>query len=370
MTVAVLGRGLLGAAAARHLAKSGQDVLLIGPGEPEDKVAHRGVFGSHYDEGRITRRNALRSFWVEVADAAISRYAEIEAESGISFFTETGAMMAGGPAWMRRVEAACAGLEVNARALDAEGLAETFPFFRFPDTYTGVYEPKEAGHVSPRRLVAAQTEAARRHGARIVEQIVTGFKERPDHVQVVTERDTFRVDEVIVATGCMTDMVLGRPDPGLSVYARTVTFFEVSEAEANRLQTMPSLVYEAPQDPYLLPPIRYPDGKIYVKLGGDPSDDILRGEAEIGAWFRGGGSPVTRDLHVEMISDLMPGLEVQSVSMSSCVTSWTEDRLPEIARLSDRVTVCTGGNGAGAKCSDELGRRCAQLVLEQQGEAA
>ena len=51
--LAVIGRGMIGAAAARHLSKMGHDVALIGPDEPADFSRHDGVFGSHYDEGRI-----------------------------------------------------------------------------------------------------------------------------------------------------------------------------------------------------------------------------------------------------------------------------------------------------------------------------
>jgi len=160
---------------------------------------------------------------------------------------------------------------------------------------------------------------------------------------------------------------LGRP-PQLDVYARTVAFFEVTQAEAQRLNAMPSLVYEAPEDPYLLPPIRYPDGKIYIKLGGDPEDVRLDGPRAVGEWFRGGGNAQVRDRLEEMIRTLMPSLDIVSVSMDACVTSWTKDRLPEIRALSGKLAVCTGGNGAGAKCSDELGRRGAALITEYLGE--
>ena len=51
----VIGKGMMGSAAARHLALSGARVALIGPDEPADKTSHTGVFASHYDEGRITR---------------------------------------------------------------------------------------------------------------------------------------------------------------------------------------------------------------------------------------------------------------------------------------------------------------------------
>ena len=46
---AVVGRGPMGAAAARHLAAAGEDVVVIGPEEPEDWSQHEGAFASHYD---------------------------------------------------------------------------------------------------------------------------------------------------------------------------------------------------------------------------------------------------------------------------------------------------------------------------------
>ena len=70
MRYAVLGSGLIGSAAARHLATLGHDVTLIGPGEPADWGAHGGVFASHYDEGRITRGIEFTPFWAEVSRAS------------------------------------------------------------------------------------------------------------------------------------------------------------------------------------------------------------------------------------------------------------------------------------------------------------
>ena len=365
MKVAVVGAGLMGSAAARHLAQAGLDVTLIGPKEPADKRSHQGTFGSHYDEGRITRHNALKPFWVEVSKASIARYAEIERESGISFFTEVGALMAGDDAWMGQVDAAAAQHGVESHPLDAEGLVETFPFFNFPAHYAGAYERRGAGHVSPRRLVAAQQRAAEAQGAK---RLTVEVRAATDG-QVVTEDETLDFDQVLVAAGGWTDAILGR-DPQLDVYARTVALFEVSKAEARRLARMPSLVWQAAEDPYLLPPIRYPDGKIYVKLGGDPEDVRLDGPKAVGDWFRSGGNAQVRDRLEEMIRALMPSLAIENVAMDACVTSWTKDRLPEIRRLSERLSVCTGGNGAGAKCSDELGRRGAGLVLERLENAA
>lgn len=366
MKIAVIGSGLWGAASARHLAKAGCDVTLIGPDEPANKATHRGVFASHYDEGRITRKNALDPYWCAISIASIDRYAEIEAESGISFYTEAGALMAGRDPWIEQARVGKDKFAIECQVMHAEALVRAFPFFTFPDGFHGLYEPTRAGHVSPRRLVAAQRKAAMAHGAKLRRDVVTGIEDS-DQVAVQTPDGPLLFDHVLIAAGYNSDNILGR-EKHLDVYARTVAFFEVDDAQAARLQNMPSLVWETPDHPYLLPPIRYPDGRIYVKLGGDPEDVALTSERDIEAWFQSDGDADVRDhLHSEILK-LMPSLDVKSVSMASCVTSWTKDRLPEIRHLSDRISVATGGNGAGAKCSDEIGRLGAQLVLDRIGE--
>ncbi|WP_413720212.1 NAD(P)/FAD-dependent oxidoreductase [Silicimonas sp. MF1-12-2] len=360
MKIAVVGKGLIGSAAARHLAKTGADVTLIGPDEvPGDYADHPGSFASHYDEGRITRKNDRRPYFVRVSAAAIGRYAEIAAESGIEFFTEAGALLAGGPDYMSAVAAAREGIDISFEELDRVGIARLFPFLAIPEGFTGIYEPREAGHISPRRLVAAQTEAARRFGARIVPEEVI----RVDEGRVITATQTIDADQVIVAAGGWTDSLLGR-EKKLEVYARTVTFHEIGPDEAHRLANMPTIVMESPDDIYILPPIRYADGKLWLKLGGDPEDVELHGKDAINDWFRTGGSAEIGDYLTTRICEVIPGLRFESRFHKPCVTTWSTDRIPEIRRLASRLIIAAAGNGSGAKCSDELGRMAAAIALE------
>jgi len=87
---AVIGKGMIGAAAARHFARQVEGVALIGPDEPPVRANHHDVFGSHYDEGRIYRTLDPNPVWATLAARSIARYAEIEAESGIQFHDEAG----------------------------------------------------------------------------------------------------------------------------------------------------------------------------------------------------------------------------------------------------------------------------------------
>jgi sarcosine oxidase len=75
--IAVIGRGMIGAAAARHLGESGHAIVLIGPSEPMDRTHSNGPFSSHSDQGRITRIAGRTGMWTEVAARSIERYADI-----------------------------------------------------------------------------------------------------------------------------------------------------------------------------------------------------------------------------------------------------------------------------------------------------
>ncbi len=365
MKIAIVGCGLIGAAAARHLAKAEHQVLVIGPGEPEDKRRHQDVFASHYDEGRITRRLATDAFWSDVSSAAIDRYAQIEAESGIPFHTPCGAMMSGktGAAFTEAARATRTARRIRSEALTDDVLADRLPFFDFPPDFTGFLEGDGAGHISPRALVTAQITAARRYGAVIVPQAAMGLSEHASGVTIHTAQGSHDADIALLCTGAMTDHLAPRA-LHQQVYARTVALFEVDPPEAARLSAMPTLVYRWPGDsaePYLLPPIRYPNGKTYLKLGDDPVDVELHTPADIADWFRSGGNAAVRDHLAARLRQLMPDLAIQAVKMDACVTTFTPSGRPVIDWLSPRVAAASGGNGAGAKCSDELGRLGAVL---------
>ena len=77
---------MMGSAAARHLANMGAKVALIGPQEPENKDSYNGVFASHYDQARISRKLDSNHDWSRLTQASIDRYAHIEEAGGKSFY--------------------------------------------------------------------------------------------------------------------------------------------------------------------------------------------------------------------------------------------------------------------------------------------
>ena len=75
--IIIVGRGLVGSAACRHLTALTDGVVVLGPDEPTDRAAHTGVFASHYDEGRITRVVDHDPAWAVTAKRSIDSYAEV-----------------------------------------------------------------------------------------------------------------------------------------------------------------------------------------------------------------------------------------------------------------------------------------------------
>jgi len=386
MRLAVIGRGLIGAAAARHLALLGHEVALIGPDEPADPGRHDGVFGSHYDEGRITRVLETHPFWRRANAASIARYADIAAESGVDFYHEAGALHLGPDDGGEVAElAAIAAAEgIACETMDSDGLRARFPFLGIRPGMRGCFEPRNAGHISPRRLVRAQTTAARRAGARVVAEAAVAISESGSGVTIRTRSGDVEAERALVAAGGHTPSLLGRVGGraeggsaaralGLTVYARTVALFRLGPAEAARLSGMPSMrCFGPPGDaPYILPPIVYPDGRHWLKLGGDPVDRTLDGEAAIGDWFRSGGSVPVADALERQIRERLPGLAVEERRVMPCMTTFSRTGLPVIGPLSQRLAIATGGCGKAAKCSDELGRLAALALLgEVQAELA
>jgi sarcosine oxidase len=371
----VVGRGMMGAAAARHLAETVDGVALIGPGEPADIKSHRGVFASHYDEARITRTIDGDADWALLANRSIARYADIAARSGVEFYAPVGCLMVGSERggdnpFVDDVRKAAARLGVSTELLGGESLKSRFPYFSFEQGCEGVFERDNAGYVNPRGLVKAQAVLAEKAGVTLIDDIVVSTREEDGRARVATASgEVYTADRVLVAAGgfSITKDLLPQP-VALDVYARTVAFFEVDEGDLDQYADMPSLIYE-PRDTtkhiYLLPPVRYPDGKFYLKIGGDPDDKRLGSDPEIREWFRSGGRESVRDHLSEIVGSLVPSIDLSRVSMAACVVSKTQSGYPAIGfTASPKIAVLTGGNGTAAKSSDEIGRLGAVLLRD------
>lgn len=366
--VAVVGLGLVGAAALRHLSAAGLSCAGIGPAEPSDWSSHRGVFASHYDSGRITRRLDKQREWAVLASRSIEEYAGIESASGVDFHQPVGVLMA------EVDDARLASTVSVGRALgvDFETYAPGEPFgddrVVMPSTATVLRERAPGGFIDPRRMLAAQLTVAAQQGAALVMQQVTGIAPRAGGGWRVRTAggDVLDAAQVVIAAGPHADELEGLPrHPHLEVLAETVVLARVSRSEQLRLDRLPSIIVDDPVHDHLytVPPTTYPDGFAYVKLGATHRKERVLTPRERSEWMTGDRHAEDLDWLSGLMLGLLPGLQVEAWLTKPCLIPETPTKLPYLEIVEPGCVMAVGGNGYAAKSADAIGALAAGLVV-------
>ena len=356
--VAVIGRGLIGTAAARHLVEGGLSTALIGPSEPEDRQTSAGPFSSHGDEGRITRVAGRTPVWSELAARSIARYRSIERRSEVPFHTPRGLLVSVAEIddWID------AGLiqGSNIHKVSAADVEATTGL-RISGSHPVAYEGPPAGYINPRRLIMAQTRLTELAGGTVVDDVVTSIDPGGGTFEVKGQLGAITANRVLVATGAFGRDLL-RVKLNVQRRPRTVLLAEMSERSK-----LPSLILADPADHrlaeiYLVPPVRFPDGRTFLKIGGTlRTDPRMPGEADLIDWFRSDGDRVEAEALAASLRALLPGTELAMFSTLPCVVTGTPSGYPYVGWVDDGIAVAIGGNGSAAKSSDEIGRLAASL---------
>ena len=229
-----------------------------------------------------------------------------------------------------------------------------------PDDAIISYEPDEAGWVDPRAMRRAEEELAKMSGATTIPKGVVALEGQS---LVLDDGACLSAAEIVIATGgyARTDGLLPRR-PSMKVFARTIAFAEVE----GPIPQMPTLIWvpeDIEDDLYMLPPVLYPDGRWLMKIGGEIDSPRLETNAEMTAWFHTKGQTEVGANLLKQLRRLLPDVAWKSTHTEACAVSFTATGYPYIDRIDDHLTLLTGGNGAGAKCADELGRLGAQVAL-------
>lgn len=372
----VVGAGPMGASAAKYLAESGARVLLLAPEEPAGS-AGSGRYSSHGDHSRITRSLDSHPVWARLAKRSIDRYRRIEGDSGVSFFNDVGCLtIFEGAKTVNRpqveaVEAIAAAERVEHRRLTSADLERDFAWLSLPEGCKGFHETRNAGWVSPRDFVRAQITVGMQHGLEVCREPAVGSVVERNRVSVETPSgQRFRSENALFAMGMhtVTDFPVVVPAP-LKVFARTFVHVPLTEQQATGLADLPSLIVRGVDDRqncYVIPPVRYPDGRYYIKIGGGRREHSLETGKEIIEWFASQGDMEVRATLLQHLGKLIPSTRAESGQPQACAITVTESGLPLIKRAQRRVGVLTAGNGHAAKSGDEIGRVGADMILGRE----
>ncbi|ELU07078.1 hypothetical protein CAPTEDRAFT_141039 [Capitella teleta] len=379
----IVGAGLIGSSAAKHASlQSGLRVLIIGKEEPRNRKDSP-IHGAYYDEARIAAPFTGHPFWLNAFRDSLDRFASIEEASGKKFFHETGFVSAGPQStqYITQSLSNCATAGIKHSVLTSSEAKERYPFLHINTGDCAVEIKSGAGWLNPRTLREAQLSIASANGCEIVDGIVKSIKEEDCNdanvvlrMELLSGGEVFRARKVLLCTGAFTgcnQLLPKELQPEVSMVTQSVVFAELDDLERKRFVGMPTMVnvesdstvYQK-KSCYVLPPIKYPDGKWYLKLGhGSQFERVLSTPQELYDWYT---SPIPEDFKsglVDILRSNFPDLRPLGCAFDSCVTTNTANRHPMIDMVTSNIAVAIGGNGYAAKCCDQIGKLGSDVIL-------
>ncbi|HRH59532.1 MAG TPA: FAD-dependent oxidoreductase [Chitinophagaceae bacterium] len=371
--IIVVGKGLIGAAAAKYISRHHANILVVGADEPannHDAI----VYASHYDQGRVQRIVGRDTVWTRLNIDSAKQYKQLQQESGLEFHYPVGCLYATAHEqdnYLAHLHEQAARFDFPYRLYNGEELQTAFPDFHFPENIRANFEAAPSGHINPRKLIEAQLTVCKKNGGTVISDTVVQVKPVHDIFQITTaSKNIYKAKKVLLAPGAFTNFLsLMQQKLWLQLKSETIVQAKVTAEEAARLSKLPSLLYEITTDEldeiYLIRPIQYPDGNYYLKIGCNLTNDkYFSTLEEVQQWFRNGDSEMNLPVLKQALQEVMPHLMVQEYIAKRCIITYTKHRKQYISETDCKgLYIATGGNGYSAMCSDALGNIASHVVI-------
>lgn len=369
----VIGLGAVGSAVAHHLARRGASVLGLDRFHPPHDR------GSSHGRTRITRLAVGEgAAYVPLVQRSHALWRELETECGAALYQRTGGLVMASPAadaaafhgstggfFARTVELARR-FGIAHELLDAAAMRERYPQFLLRDDELAYFEP-EAGMLFPERCVAAQLQAAARHGATLsYGETVLGIDCHAGGVTVRTDRGTHHAAQVVLSAGAWIPALAGPPFvPRLSVQRQVLQWFACDEPALYAPQHCPVFIWlHGPQPADCLYGFPMADGVDGVKVATEQVDRSTAPDAV----ERQVTPEELRAVYEQHVRGRLRGLQPACLDVATCLYTSTADSHFIVDRHPDapRVTVVSACSGHGFKHSAALGEALAQQLLGEQ----
>lgn len=309
----------MGSAAAWALAARGADVTVLEQFELEH------ARGSSHGRSRIVRCLYPEPYWVREAQAALSAWRELEAQTGEQLLEMLGIVELVPDTALASAQALAA-CEVEHRQLDADE-ARAYGA-ALPPGWTALFQP-DAGIVHADRALRAFLSVS---GARV---------ETGRRVESVDELDA---DVVVVTAGPWVRRLL--PDLPVRVTRETLAYF--------RGPKLPAIVDLHQAGGHALYALHDPEHG--VKAG------VHHGGPEVDPDEPGGPDAALVDRIAAWVAERLPDVDPEPVAAETCLYTTTPDEAFVVERRG-RVVVGSACSGHGFKFAPVVGRRLAELAL-------
>jgi sarcosine oxidase len=249
--VIVLGLGVMGSAAAYHLAKDGKRVLVI----EQFDLDHR--MGSSYGESRIIRYSYDYPIYVDMARKVFPMWRELEKESGRQLMFSTGGLDFGPSEYPTLLETAKSLKTSNIpyEWLSAKEVSARFPQFKLTDNMSAVYQA-DAGYLSASQCVITMAQLAKKHGASfLLNTKVEAVEVQPYLVSARTADAEYVAGSIVIAAGPWASKILSSLDVNLPLQPtrEQVMFFNPANGDQFKPENFPVFIYHDDEFFYGLP---------------------------------------------------------------------------------------------------------------------
>lgn len=337
--VAIVGGGVMGAAAAWALARAGRhDVVVL------DRFAPDHDRGSSHGTTRIFRFAYDDPFYVSLAQRALPLWRELESQTGQTLLITTGGLDVGHFEYLSSSAAALRSCRAEADILDAAEMTARFPGLN-TGARTGLWSP-DTGVLAASRSVTAMLAAS---GAQIRRPVVVErIEEDGDGVVLRTSDGDIAARRAIVTAGAWNGPLLGGAgiDLPLQVTQEQVFYFAGGEG-------LPVLIERAALFRYMVPPMHGAPG---AKAGEHTAGDRTTADERTGAIDAGGAARVR-----DWVAGAMPALDPEPVAHGTCLYTMTPDE-DFVIDARGPIVFASPCSGHGFKFAPLIGRMLAELA--------
>jgi sarcosine oxidase len=375
--VLVIGRGLLAAAGARHLARENLKVALLGPTEEQCLKSGR-VFASHFDNTRVQRTLAHDELWTRLNRDSVKSWEELQEATGSSFYRETGCIylnthtdgyLAGALSLAKTFNLTFETIENNSV------MKAISPYLQISESVTGLFEVNSAGWINPRKLVSAQLQSfIAMGGIEVNEYAVDVSRSGTSWLVRTSLGQELLAKQVLVAAGSFTNYFRLLPRKlDFQNKSEVVIMAKITEEDYLRMKDMPSLLFEKEEEDfdgiYLTAPTEAEDGSYILKMGlKQRIDRNLNEQSAMEDWFAIGDYRDFAPVLERELRKIFPTTNFVKTYLKPCVISRTVTENPYIGEVDSGLFVLLGCNGYSAMSSDAQGRQAGALIANGRFE--
>ncbi len=365
----VVGLGAMGAAALYQAAKRGAKALGI------DRFHPPHHFGSSHGDTRITRQAVGEGeMYMPFIRRANEIWRELEAISGRRLYLESGGLIAApqdGAAsfhahgsFVERSAGLARKYQIQHEILNAAEVRRRFPNLIMQGGYDAYYEPG-AGVLRPELCIQTQLELAHQAGASIhTGEIVTGYTPGKDDVRIVTDKDIYIADKLILAAGAwVSDLLPAEYQGGFEVYRQVIYWFKTDDISAFYPENFPWIIwigdtlvdmfatFPAPRDG--IPAVKVMTEQYTETTRAAALDRVVKSEE------------VSRMYH-HLTVPRLKGIRDKLIHADVCMYTVTPDEhfVIDFHPASKRVIVASPCSGHGFKHSAAIGECLVHLALD------